>query len=296
MGTATATVRVPVSAASYAAAIEGLVRVNQRILRGEIPGEKADHPALYASGVRYKREPRDVWRHIGDVMRAGWGDCEDLAAARVAQLRESGEDPRAYVAVYQSGPRRYHAIVARGDGTTEDPSKKLGMKPRGMSPMGKLEGREMNETKRDRRERAKSLARYCARNFQRQPLGTHGAWIGMGDDPTPGERTVTFDLYRSGQGWSGIVRVPLISLPGRAPMALVAKTSPTRAKAPTKRARVRAKQKTATKAINLATRIARLPAVQAVIPPQARAAMTVLKSPIGKLATKSAGKILSKLF
>lgn len=284
---ATAEIRIPVSAASYAAAIEGLVRINERILAS------GNFPPLYAAGVRYKREPRDVWRHAGDVLKSRWGDCEDLAAWRAAELRASGEDPRAFVAVYQSGPKRYHAIVGRGDGTTEDPSRRLGMQPGGKSPMATLEGDPMNANaeKVDRRRNARALARYCNKFMQRAPIGDRGAYLGLGDDPMPGEQRVTFDLYRSGRGWSGLVRVPLAVLrKGDTPQAIVARTTPTDPSQPG------AKQATATKAIRLAAKISQLPGVSMLVPPGARAALAVLKSPIGQLATKGAGKILSRLF
>ena len=228
------------------------------------------------------------------MLASGWGDCEDLAAWRAAELRKSGEDPRAHVAVYQSGPRRYHAIVGRGDGTTEDPSRKLGMKPGGRSPMGTLEGDNMSneisgEERRNNRANGAAMARYCSRFIRRAPIGPSGAWVGLGDDPMPQAQQVTFDLYKSGKGWSGIVRVPLaIARPGGAPQALIAKTLPTSGPG--------AKQATATKAIKLAAKISQLPGVSMLLPPGAKAAMTILKGPIGQLATKGAGKILSKLF
>jgi len=299
---------IPLSAASYAAAIEGLTRLDEHILRGDLegPGGPSKFPPLYQSGVRYKREPRDVWRHIGDVMASGWGDCEDLAAARAAELRVSGEDENARVGVYQSGPRRFHAIVIRGDETMEDPSRKLGMLPHGRSPMGKLEGASMHDEKQAKRERhqqSRRMLRHCIKTFRREPIGTDGAWIGVGDDPLGGDPRVTFDLYRSGKGWSGIVRIPLQAIQGQTPKAIIAKTTrtPTRRRTsarPTSRARARrrTKQKTATKAINLAARIAQNPMVQTLVPPQARVALKVLKSPLGKLARKGAGKLLSKLF
>jgi hypothetical protein len=275
--------RLPISAASYAAAIEGLTRLDERILAG------ADFPPLYEAGVVYKREARDVWRHADDVRKSGWGDCEDLAAWRAAELRVSGEDPKAHVAVYQSGPRRFHAIVARGDGSTEDPSRRLGMKPGGRSPMGTLEGETMpqhqTETKQDRRARARAIARYCVQEMRREPIGTAGAWIGIGDDPTPDNLTVTFDLYKSGHGWSGLVRIPV-----GARGAIIAKTSPTAANVPG------AKAKTAAKTVRLASKIAKLPGVDLLVPPQARAAVAVLKSPVGKLAVAPAAKLLTKLF
>jgi hypothetical protein len=121
-GHAAPRVHIPTSALAYEAAVEGLARLDTQLLR------VTRLPSIYRSGVRYKREPSDVWRHVIDVQRSGWGDCEDLAAARVAELRVSGEDPGAYVHVYQSAPRRYHAVVARHDGSIEDPSWILGMR------------------------------------------------------------------------------------------------------------------------------------------------------------------------
>lgn len=120
-GDSVAAIHIPTSASFYEAAIEGLARLDEEIL------SIADFPPLYKSGVRYRKESPDTWRHVDDVFSSGWGDCEDLSAWRVAELRVSGVDPDAHVYVYRSGPRRYHAVVARGDGTIEDPSLRLGM-------------------------------------------------------------------------------------------------------------------------------------------------------------------------
>src|SRR5262245_53395466 len=113
--------RIPARAEAFSAALEGLTRLNESLMHRERV------PPLYQAGVVYKDEPRDVWRHALDVAGEKWGDCEDLAAYRAAELRVSGEDPGAAVTVYQSGPNRYHAVVGRGDGTMEDPSRVLGM-------------------------------------------------------------------------------------------------------------------------------------------------------------------------
>ena len=121
-GDADAVIHVPASASFYEAAIEGLSLLDEQILT-----EAPDFPRLYESGVIYRKEARDTWRHADDVLCSGGGDCEDLAAWRVAELRVSGDDPDAYVYVYQSGPHRYHAVVARGSGRIEDPSLILGM-------------------------------------------------------------------------------------------------------------------------------------------------------------------------
>jgi len=363
--TAKAIFPIPVSAAAFAASIEGLVKLNLHILRGD-----GKFPPLYDSGVVYKREPADVWRDIRTVYKSGWGDCEDLAAIRVAQLRFTGEDEQAHVAVYQSGARKYHAIVARSDGTTEDPSRRLGMLPGGRSPYGKLEGSDTmlddndmghGDTEGDefegdddvgrvkrrgwaarvargrkkyaaidksptarakRRKHARALARWCAAKHVREAIGDEGAWVGMGDDPLEGDPNITFDLYKSGRGWSGIVRIPLDIVKAGRRQALIAKTSYTKPKKrrrrrrkkkrvkrrrvisrrrkrkrPTRRRRKgRAKRRTAGKAIRLASRIASLPGVQAFIPPQAKVALKILKSPIAKFATKKVGKFLSSIF
>jgi hypothetical protein len=121
-GDAVATIHVPTSASYYEAAIEGLTRLNENMLAA------ADFPPIYESGVGYRKEKEDTWRHADDVFCSGWGDCEDLAAWRAAELRHTGEDPDARVYVYRSGVNRFHAVVARGDGALEDPSLILGMK------------------------------------------------------------------------------------------------------------------------------------------------------------------------
>lgn len=87
-------------------------------------------PPLYQSRIRYKtgRAARAHWQTLRELHRSGSGDCADLAAARVAELRHSGED-RAAVAVPKRTGRKnlYHVIVVRGDGRIEDPSRALGM-------------------------------------------------------------------------------------------------------------------------------------------------------------------------
>lgn len=118
--------------------LEALVTVDQIYLRSH------KVPPLYRSGVRYQNEPVNT-AHLGGVDRThrieefaaipavierGWGDCDDLAPWRVAELREHGE--RAKIRVYwkrqSNGHRLYHVVVRRADGTIEDPSAKLGMR------------------------------------------------------------------------------------------------------------------------------------------------------------------------
>jgi bifunctional N-acetylglucosamine-1-phosphate-uridyltransferase/glucosamine-1-phosphate-acetyltransferase GlmU-like protein len=52
----------------------------------------------------------------------GLSDCEDLAIWTAAGLRETGEDPEAYVRIVRTGRGKLHAMVQRSDGSFEDPS------------------------------------------------------------------------------------------------------------------------------------------------------------------------------
>lgn len=180
-----ATIRVPAREDAFEAALEGLTRLDAGLM------QQQQLPPLYESGVRYRDEKRDVWKHAVDVAGEGYGDCEDLAAYRAAELRVSGEDPDARVAVYKSGPNRYHAVVARGDGQLEDPSRALGM------------GQRMN--------RQSDTANV------------------VGDDPTPGENAITFEVVTIPGGWGrragyrGYIRIPFgkPTAPGATPQALM---------------------------------------------------------------------------
>ena len=87
--------------------------------------------AIDAGDVKWKPEPAaqqfEGFDLPKDVMARGWGDCDDLAPWWAAELRESGDDPDAKPIVYQSGPKRWHAVVERGDGSIDDPSRWAGM-------------------------------------------------------------------------------------------------------------------------------------------------------------------------
>ncbi len=107
--------------------LDALVEVNRLYLR-------THHvPPLYKSGVRYKQEPEDgkpeEFASIPIVLARGWGDCDDLAPWRVAELQEAGEPATIRISWRRSrnGRRLYHVVVRRGDGRVEDPSKLLGM-------------------------------------------------------------------------------------------------------------------------------------------------------------------------
>jgi len=125
---------LPSKADMYAAALEGLVRVNGLVLDRD-----PRIPPVYGAGVRWRAIPHDNWRRADQIAGEGWGDCEGLSAWRCAELRRTGEDPGAHVGVYHTGPKKYHAIVVRGDDNIEDPSVLLGMKPRATMPLTRFE-------------------------------------------------------------------------------------------------------------------------------------------------------------
>lgn len=104
-------------------ALEGLARIaTEQISTGAFP-------LLYRSGVRYERERgTENWQTPAEVIETGRADCEDLSAYRVGELRASGVDPGARVVIVRTGPRTLHAVVRRSDGSTEDPSRALGMR------------------------------------------------------------------------------------------------------------------------------------------------------------------------
>lgn len=106
-------------------------------------------PPLYRSRVMYRREPRQVVRFerfagIPEVLRQGWGDCDDLAPWRAAELNMAGVGARpvlidathpAYREISGGSPvkRLWHVVVERNLSPTnheviyEDPSARLGM-------------------------------------------------------------------------------------------------------------------------------------------------------------------------
>lgn len=96
------------------------------IENGKVPDIRK---AIRAGKVKWKPEPPGD-EHFDDaktVLSRGWGDCDDLAPWLAASLRASGEAPDAKAFVYQSGPKRWHAVVDRGDGKVLDPSRWAGM-------------------------------------------------------------------------------------------------------------------------------------------------------------------------
>jgi len=97
-------------------------------------------PRLYSSGVVYKVEPlvygpngellrRERWQTISDCLEIGEADCEDLACWLAAEKNVlDGIDARpVFTKQVTSSGLVYHIVVRYFDGTTEDPSRVLGM-------------------------------------------------------------------------------------------------------------------------------------------------------------------------
>jgi len=83
------------------------------------------------SGVRYQQEPPEgkpeKFAAIPEILSRSWGDCDDLAPWRVAELREAGEKAKIRITWRRNGGRRlHHVVVRRGDGRIEAPLKAAG--------------------------------------------------------------------------------------------------------------------------------------------------------------------------
>lgn len=180
MGAALSTLQVPSSADTYSAALEGLVGVDEVILR-----RNRELPTVYGSGVKYATPEHRCWRYPNEIARDGWGDCEGLSAWRAAELRVTGADPGARVKVYKTSRNRYHAIVVRGDGWVEDPSIVCGMSQHPFQPWTE---RDVNRINR--------------------PWPREASIIVGGDDDTPGFPTPSFDVVKHADGYSSILRLP----------------------------------------------------------------------------------------
>lgn len=108
------------------AALESVTRLDEALIK---QGASPTFEEALKMGVRWKPEPpgQEHFDHGAIVAKRKWGDCDDLAPLHAASLRQSGVDPDATAIVRRSGPKRWHAVVRRGDGSIDDPSKRAGM-------------------------------------------------------------------------------------------------------------------------------------------------------------------------
>lgn len=108
------------------AALEAVTRLNEDMIRN---GQSPTSDALISAGAIWKPEPpgQEHFDHGALIGRRGHGDCDDWAPLHAATLRVTGEDPEARAVVKKSGPKRWHAVVERHDGSIDDPSLAAGM-------------------------------------------------------------------------------------------------------------------------------------------------------------------------
>lgn len=107
-------------------ALEAVTRLNEELIRS---GESPTSDQLIKAGARWQPEKpgAEHFDHGALIASRGHGDCDDWAPLHAATLRVTGEDPGATAVVRKSGPKRWHAIVRRSDGTIDDPSLEAGM-------------------------------------------------------------------------------------------------------------------------------------------------------------------------
>lgn len=128
-----ARIAIPSNKPALDTALEGLVKLNVQLLRQHAA---AGHPVpeLYAAGVHWQPDREkgrvvETWDTIDVVRKRGYGDCEDLAAWRAAELRwRQGVPARAVVRRSNTPGVAWHAVVELPDGKILDPSVRLGMR------------------------------------------------------------------------------------------------------------------------------------------------------------------------
>lgn len=96
-------------------------------------------PLFYQAGLRYQREMpgEEDFQPIPKLYARGYGDCEDLSAARAAELTvRFGVAAKPEVIQIKSG--LWHIFVRLPNGGAEDPSAHLGMSiPEEMAAAGR---------------------------------------------------------------------------------------------------------------------------------------------------------------
>lgn len=113
--------QIPATIEAIECTVEALTALNFYIMT--IAKQKGGgFPPLFESGIVYRRERgTERWQNAIDLLRAGEGDCEDLAAYYAAELRMKGIPAR--VAIVKTRRDTYHAVVELPDGQLVDPSR-----------------------------------------------------------------------------------------------------------------------------------------------------------------------------
>jgi hypothetical protein len=112
--------------------LEAVTRVNESMMRN---GQTPTASELVRGGAVWRPENMgdEHFDHGATIASRGWGDCDDWAPLKAAEMRLTGEDPGAVARVVPSGPSTYHAMVQRSDGRMmsgdDDISVQAGMHP-----------------------------------------------------------------------------------------------------------------------------------------------------------------------
>lgn len=86
-------------------------------------------PPLYKTDVVYSVERNENWKDVYNIIKDGFGDCEDLSCWRVAELQLVGIAARPYIKWRKrKDVWLYHALVWHPGNKIEDPSLALGMR------------------------------------------------------------------------------------------------------------------------------------------------------------------------
>ena len=119
--------------------LRAVVKINELLLTW-----KPKIPLLYNSGVRYQSEPNagkyEDFANCQETLARGWGDCDDLAAWRAAEIRVRERRPADILIYWRPKGEKgalWHVQVRHwpsmrdklngGLGEVEDPSRLLGM-------------------------------------------------------------------------------------------------------------------------------------------------------------------------
>ena len=110
-----ATIDIPIG--DTAQALRGLVTVSKRQI------VKYKLPKLYETGIIYKPERKtENWQTAKETFDKKYGDCEDLAVYRSAELQLEGIN--AWPIIVRTGKHILHAVVQNLDtGKIEDPTR-----------------------------------------------------------------------------------------------------------------------------------------------------------------------------
>ncbi len=121
MAALVASLRLPAEPQLLELVLRAFVVINQRLLQ-LCPSV----PPLYRSGVRYQLDRQ--WYLLPTALLRRRGDCKHLVPWRLAELHQAGETD-ADLRICWMGRTMMHVYILRADGSIEDPSVVLGMKP-----------------------------------------------------------------------------------------------------------------------------------------------------------------------